>query len=107
MQGCKCHPAECIETARKGDAFACPDGMKGKVGPFIRVRLEEARERWRLNQANCRLSDEIDPDGSISAALYNGYNHLIALSVKKMVLRRNPAMADLGRQRSSRSNSFD
>ena len=83
LHGCKCHPEENKEAARKGTLFKCPNNQKGKRGPELRLKLAEAFDRWQHNQANCHFSDTDDPTGEVYSGLHGAYSCLLGLARQK------------------------
>ncbi|CAK0875807.1 unnamed protein product [Prorocentrum cordatum] len=83
MQGCPCHEEECIEHARKGMTFKCPNNRKSCRGPQIRQRLQDTFARWRDNHIALRTTSDDDPTGEIYSAVHAAYSHLLGVAKHK------------------------
>ena len=54
-RGCPCHGQECLQAARKGLLFKCPNDAKSRIGPYIEAHLNLLYQRWD------GLAGQIDP----------------------------------------------
>ena len=96
IRGCPCHEKECIDSARTGVPFECPNYAKGRNGPRWRKRVDLALQHFRYNQYTHRYNAEEDPDGTIYAGLHAGYSRLISQTILRFWLPEIFAVVSLG-----------
>ena len=49
---CACHEQECLDAARKGTIFDCPQGMKGRRATELHGRLQGLLQEWGTSMEN-------------------------------------------------------